>query len=532
MVKRFSFLVGCAVVITVLLCAGACKKKPTTWDSDWNVPIINDSLNLDNLVRDSILSIEAGYYNLSIDQSVYELSLDNFVAIPDTIVNQFYALEIPSLSVPPGFSIINELKAHKFDLKDVQLKRASVANGSIELRVENPFPTKTFFTIELPGVTQNGQVLKQSFQANAGSKANPGVVTALVDLAGYDMDLRGKDLNLFNLLQSNLLVTSDPNGPAVTVTSSDSIRFSFKMKDIKLNYARGYFGSTIVSDTIITDIKGLNAVQSGSIDLPGINLDLSLINGLKVNAKLKLTHVRNTNVAGQTVNLQHADINRWLTVNSATGTSQSLVPSTTLLSFTPSNSNLEQFVENLGVKNEIGFILQLNPWGNTSGSYDEIFPTSKLELKVKGTMPISIGANALIIQDTFDFKLAQNEEKTNVNSGVIWLKVANAFPIQGELTAVLLDENNQTIGTLTSNGLVASSVTGQLEKGIRVNHSRVEVPVSEEIIDKLPQIAKMIVRVRLDTPNETTSTSQQVKIPAGAFIGVQVGAKLSIRARL
>ena len=52
---------------------------------------------------------------------------------------------------------------------------------------------------------------------------------------------------------------------------------------------------------------------------------------------------------------------------------------------------------------EISF--QINPGGNVSGGYDELFPNSRLKVNLKATMPLSIGVNDLIIKDTFDLKL-------------------------------------------------------------------------------------------------------------------------------
>ena len=71
-----------------------------------------------------------------------------------------------------------------------------------------------------------------------------------------------------------MLVKSDPNGPSVTVGNMDSVKFLFTMNDVKIDYARGYFGNELLTDTITQNIEAFNKIASGLIDLPASNLEL------------------------------------------------------------------------------------------------------------------------------------------------------------------------------------------------------------------------------------------------------------------
>ena len=223
-----------------LLCIGlvfaSCKKRgKAMWDTDWQVPLVHDSLTMSDLVADSLLTVVAGNYVLDINSSLFEFKLSDFVELPDTTIENTFPMAF-NFTASPGTSFTSgEIDEHSMDIGDVQLKRIRVKTGGIDLKVFNPIGTKTFFTVQLPGVTKNGVTLTQNFTAPAGTQSNPGVSSAFVDLSGYELDLTGQYGTSFNRIQSKLIVNSDPEGPTVNVTTSDVIKFLFSMKDV-LNF--------------------------------------------------------------------------------------------------------------------------------------------------------------------------------------------------------------------------------------------------------------------------------------------------------
>jgi hypothetical protein len=219
-------------------------------------------------------------------------------------------------------------------------------------------------------------------------------------------------------------------------------------------------------------------------------------------------------------------------VNAATGDFYTLSPSMTTLEFNPQNSNLEQFLENHGGKNDIGFKMELNPWGNVSGGWDEIFPQSALKVKLTGDMPLSIGLTDLVMQDTFDFSFKQDFTQTHIASGTMWLKATNAFPFSGVVTLYLMDAQGNIIATVNSSSEVASSVYGTIVNGVLQKQSTVEFNLPDSVLDDLENVTQLSVRLKLNTPNPSTNVSEPVQIPAGAFFGMKVGAKLKLENRI
>lgn len=525
--KQLFLILPLVVLLTV-----ACKREQAVWESDWQVPLLDDTLNLDKLVEDSIVSVNGGYYELSIDRTIYELKLADIVEIPDTTIKNDYALPISGFNVTPGTSFVNNVEEHVIDMGDIELKRIRVKSGGVSISVKSPIETTCLFTVQLPGVTKNGMTLSQEFTVPAGSDNELSVVNGFVDLAGYELDLRGASQGSFNRIQSKMIVESDINGQTVYVSNLDTLRFVFGMKDLVIDYARGYFGSQLITDTISENIDALSKISSGLIDLPSSSVELELVNGLKMSAKAKLTELKNVNAQQNTVNMSHPTLDSWLTINSATGTENSLQPSTTTLLFDGSNSNVEQYLENHGAKNDIGFELQLNPWGNVSGGWDEIFPQSSLKVNLKADMPLAIGLNDVVLLDTFDFSFKQDFTKTHVTSGNLWVKATNAFPLSGVVTLSLLDASGNTITTINGTSTFASSVFGSVVNGILQKQSYVEFPISESVLEQLDLVKQLSLKVTMNTPNPATNISEQMAIPADAFFGVKVGAKLKVEARV
>lgn len=520
-------------VLCIGLAFASCKKRDkAVWDTDWQVPLVHDSLTLSNLVADSLLTVVAGNYVLDIHSSLFEFKLSDFVELPDTTVESTFPMAL-NFAAAPGTSFTSgDIEEHALNIGEVQLKKIRVKAGGIELKVFNPIGTKTIFNVVLPGVTKNGITLSQNFIAPAGTQSSPGVVTGFVDLDGYELDLTGEFGTSYNRIQSKLTVTSDPNGPTVNVTTSDVIKFRFSMKDVQLDYARGYFGNELVSDTVYANIDAMNNVTDGLFDVDAMTFDLAIENGLKVNGKFKIHSLKNINANGNAVSLSHPNIGTWNTINAAIGSNESsIVPSNTTLNFTPGNSNFEQYIENHGSKNELSFQLQMNPWGNVSGGWDEIYDAHPLRVKLNGMFPLNIGLTDLIFQDTFALSLVNNAKKTNVKSGQIWINAMNAFPFDGNLELYLLDANYQTIAVVSGTSTIESSVFGSLVNGIMQKKSVVYFPVSETVCDDIGQVKYCMIKLKLNT-YDANGNNIQVPIPANAFFKFKLGANLTIENHL
>lgn len=508
----------------------SCKRESAYWSSNWNVPLVEDSLTLEDLVPDTILTTDNGHYALNLNQLLYEFRLSDFVEIPDTTIRNSFSMGL-NINVPPNTSFVNNIEEHHLDVGDAQLKEIRVKEGGITVRVYNPIGTKTQFTVQLPGVTKNGVMLSQSFTAPAGSQANPGMVSSFVNLAGYKADLTGINGLNFNTIQSKMIVKSDPNGPTVTVTTQDTVFFDATLQGIKLDYARGYFGNIMQADMRTTSIQALSKIAEGDINVDAWDLDFIIENGFKVNGKYKINSVTNQNKQGSEIALIHPILGVWNTINQATGTNGNITPTVNTIQFTGANSNLEQFIENHGELMTFDYSINLNPWGNTSGGWDEIYDAYPLKVKMAGTIPLNVGLNNLVVMDTFNLKINQDQQATHVKSGMFLLEYANAFPMQGELELLLMNSSYQTLATLTASDLLKSGATGSIINGMEVATGTIEIPITESTVNVLDQVKYCVLRVKLNSIN-SSNVNAQVLIPEYAYIKFDLKTKFILETHI
>lgn len=513
----------------------SCRKEKAIWESDWSLPLVSDTLNLKNLVTDSFLAVNgSGNYQLEINRNILDLNLSDYIEIPDTTIAQKYSIASGSLNVQPGTSFVNNNKDHLFDLQGAELKSVVISEGKIKISVENPIETKTIFTVKLPKAKKDGLAISKTFQAPAGTNANPSVTSAEINLAGYELNLTGTNGEGFNLLQSQMIVQTDESGVAVTVNNYDTTKFIIEMEGIKMNYARGYFGNLIVQDTSDLYVEFLDKITSGIFDLPATNIQFIISNGIKVSARATLNSLTNTNsYSGTSVTLNHPQIGVPFIINQATGTWDSFFASIRTILFTSSNSNVEQFIENLGAHQKLDFKLELNPYGNISGGWDEFFPDSKLQVQLKAQMPLSASLTNLTIQDTFDLNIDSDPNNTHIEAGKLKLKVSNAFPLQGEVKIFLLDAVGQLVETVSGSELIPSSVYGTLISGqLQKSDATIYFDLNSNTLSKINSIKKVVIKVVLNTPDVLTNNSNFVLIPEGAFMAFKLGTAFQLENRL
>lgn len=518
-------------LLSIVFFFSSCRKENVSWDSDWVIPIINDSLDLSNLVNDSTLAIDgSGNYIVDLHRNLIDIGISDFVAIPDTTIEEIFVLSLSEWSFPAGYQFINEIRDDQMTLEGAELKKIGIRSSWVDIYVQNPVPTKVFLTIELPSFLSDGVHFNQTYEIPPKVGDVDGVFELSVPMNNYMADLSGVDGNSYNILSSRLSVLTDPDGPAVLMTDQDVTIVRASFRNIVLDYARGYFGNQIIADTTSFNVDFFNSILSGSIDIPATSLDITVENGMKFDATGKIDYAKNTNAEGNTVNLTGSSIGSTFVVDQALGTPATLAPSSTTLSFNSSNSNIEEYIENLGSKHEIAFSLETNPWGNTSGGWNEVFWNSRFKLNLNASLPLMVASNDLVVSDTFDFSVSQNPEASRVVSGALLLMSENAFPIEGAVKLKLLNANGGVEHVITGTSAIRSSVYGSLNSsGVQTTKSEVRFELTEEMINDLENFKNIVVETTFTTPN-IAGTNVQQSIPASAFLGVKLRGDFKLKA--
>lgn len=502
----------------------ACKKKPVEWESDWALPLINDTLSMRNWVNDSTLGVNGGFYELNLHRLLFDLDINDLIEIPDTTITKDFTLAIPSIIANPGFLYVSSTEENEILIPDVELKKVTLKAGFIDVTVRNPIPTTTIFSVKLPGVSKDGVPFDQVYSAPPGTNANPGIVTKTINLAGYTMNLSGLSGAASNRFLSQIKVSTSATGPTVTITNTDVTNVTATFRDVEIAYAKGYFGNQLIEEIDTLDLSALNVYQDGLVDIGNTNLLFTIENGIKVSAVAKLFNMKSINKLGTAVNLTHPMINSALVVNPASGYWNTLTPSYTTIQATTGNSNIENYVENMGNKHEVSYKLELNPWGNVSGSTDEYYPHSKFRIYLDANMPLLVGMNDLVLQDTFDISIKQEDSKVKIVSGDLVVRTSNSFPMSASLDFYLIDELGNILHHIVGGDVAQSGLYGNVEApyGLQTAHSSLRFTLTDAMIADLDRITGIIARARLNTPDPNTSLSQQVQIPENAFLSLKV----------
>lgn len=522
------------ILLGLLVVAFAsCKKKKTVWNTDWSAPLINDTLDLSHLVNDSTLTTQGGNYFVDLERTVKTFNLLDEVEIPDTTVSNEFTIVFPFINVTPGLNFISDAEEQSLSLpNDVELHEVIMNTGMIDFTIKNPAETRAFFTITLPGATKNGEVLQEVYEVPAASNGVKGEFEGSVDMSGYLVDMTGISGNERNKFLTRVDVQSAPDGPTVQISNSDIVNVDATFRDVTLSYAKGHFGSISFVDTADVDVDFFKKIQSGFVDFPQSVVEVEIENGIKVSAHAKLNSVSNESSTGSIVELSHPQIGNNLLINPAAGSWNTLEPSVTSISFDGANSNIEDFLENLGSKYTLGYDVRLNPWGNVSSGTEQVFPNSRLKLKLKAQMPLSIGLQDLIFQDTFDLSINQDTEKTHVTKGDLIFEFTNAFPINAGLELKFLDVNGNVLTTVNPSGAIQSAVLGSIDanSGLMTRDSKIVLTLTEEQVEALNNTKFLLLRAFANT-NDVNGVSQQMAIPEGAFLKVIVKGDLQTENR-
>ena len=411
-------------------------------------------------------------------------------------------------AVFPAQNLIDENKETKYNLSGgAQLNQLRVKSGMILINLQSTIQQQSHFEFALPSATDafgNTIYLDEDLPP-----ATAGSVSSLVksfDLSGFTFDLTGISGNTYNTYYSHLVASIDSTGELVTISKNDSVMISYTLQQIVPEFIGGYLGQQIVtigpSETLF---DGLKNIKSGSIGLESTAVDLTVKNGIGVTGRVNLYELTAMNTStGHTVSLEWDELNKPLAV--APAVFSPFTPSFTVFSLNNSNSNIKALVENLPDKLKYAMDFFVNPAGNSSFYHDFAYDTSGLDVALHLTVPLSLIASNLVLQDTFDFSLGSGEEgDPAIKEGTFSLIAYNGFPFMAAPQLYFYDADFNLLDSLFT---APSEITaGQLNELCLVAapvKSVLTVPVNEEKMNRLRAAHSVVVRSSFTT---TTSGS-------------------------
>lgn len=494
------------LLVLLFFMALSCKKEATKWNTNWRTPLFYDTLGFQQLIDSNQIAVGTNdALQLTLNTKVFELDLFDLLNIPDTSLVQDYSIPVNNWFVSPGGSIPVDVTEFEFVLDDVELSTVIIKEGQASIRIENPLVEPTIFTITFPGVTKNGVVFTQAKEVPAAVNGVPGLDVITFDFSDYKFDLTGVDGNGFNLLESQLEVSLSSTANGVNITNQDVFKFYLDISELKIKYAKGYFGNIALSDTLDVKVKEIANLVNGSVDFDDVNISLEVRNGVNVNGQINLTLLESVATYGNVVEMQSAQLNVAQNINAAQSINGILVESEAYYNFTSLNSNIEDFLENLGDVYNVGYALEINPWGNTSGGYDEIYEGSLFGVYLRIDMPMAIGLQDLVYRDTFDFDLQQDLEAYHINHGKFIVNTVNSFPFSAGMSLVLLDENGMELTTLATSTDIQEAYATYTSgtTSLPTVEGQLEFALTEAQVALLNQTSKIALQINVDATNNS-----------------------------
>lgn len=514
------------------VCLLSCKKKSTEWSSEWVVPFVKDTLDLANYHNDSTLDNSGVNYYVDFKKTLLDVRIVDYLVLPDTTISQIFSPTISIGNVPAGFTFYNSIETHELSIPDIELKKAIVSSGIIKMKVYNPISTGAYFTISMPGVSLDGVDFQETFYVNPGTTNAPSVGEADLVLDGYKLDLQGtgvmgaSNISAFNILQTSVSIMSDPEGENSSISTSDMFEFEAKFEGVNISYAQGYFGSQSFSDTTVLEIPYLDKIHSGSIDFNEIPFVFSIENGAKIPVAAQVTLVESTNYNNNNLELQSSELNVDHFIGPATGSWNTLVSSDYQLSLNASNSNMESYLENLGYRHRLGYQLRLNPFGSGTGSYNEIFPSSRMKVSVETEFPLALGVNGLVLIDTIGLNLSFHK-LISAESISVHINTENAFPISGSFVLRFMDAGYHVIDSVLADNIIGSSLLGSLdtEDNLFKFNNELDLVLNSNITSQISSVKWISIEANFESNDSFGQAS--VAIPSGAYIYFDAYLKLT-----
>src|SRR5689334_22990883 len=199
-------------ILLVFMAALSCKKESDhpQWDVDVLAPLVNSTLDISNLIADSLLQPDsAGIMHVVFDNNLYKTNLDSLVNIPDTVLTTVFSIPA-SVAVGPNVIIYKDTTKFAFGTNGPQINFAILRTGTLVMRAVNYSTADLDFIIQIPGAVLGSNPFYQTGLLDAAAAQGDSLVKIFTyDLSGYHLNLTGTTGTDYNALSYILQVKTN-----------------------------------------------------------------------------------------------------------------------------------------------------------------------------------------------------------------------------------------------------------------------------------------------------------------------------------
>jgi hypothetical protein len=198
----------------------------------------------------------------------------------------------------------------------------------------------------------------------------------------------------------------------------------------------------------------------------------------------------------------------------------------TTVALNETNSNIDALLENKPTGLRYDLNLHVNPDGNKYNYQDFVHYDQTLEASLDMEVPLSLSADHLTLQDTFDFDFRLAGTAAGVQSATLYFLVDNGFPLDAEVQVYFADVTGIVLDSLFATSSVVAG--GDLDNATcRVNEpkrTRLTATIDADRFDMLDASSHAFVRVMFTTTSTPGCTG-----PLKIYSDYDLGFKLTGR---
>jgi len=489
--------------LSVFLWQG-CQIGNTTWESDWLAPLAVSTLDLQKLTGDTLISADAQdrlWFTYS--QNILNLDVDTLTDLEDILSQETAFWPFGNFTVDPGNTIPLNPIVIRFGAEPVELTQAILREGKLRVVLSSVLTESTRVRYRIPLATKNSMpiLLTETIPAFVPGGDTVRIIRE-IDLSGYRLDLRTQSLNRSNrleiLLELELPATS---GPLSLQQNQFLLSVNTELVDLSPRYARGYLGQQFIEvGGAPIRIDFLEKVSAEVFNLSEVEMDLELVQTLGAEVRIRPKYLTGKNMfSGQSISLQHEVFGSTVNLDRAQENAALTAPIPILRTwnFTPTNSTIVPFLENLPGQLDLGIGLEINPFGNISGHKDFIFPGSLPELNLRLRLPLRFSAKNLTFIDTVEANLSEDTWPRHIIGGQLMLHAENRFPWNMTATIYLLDEWNQILDSLHSTQPIAAAALNAQQRVEQATKSTLPYPLPDDFDVVMRKTHRFLVKAQL-----------------------------------
>lgn len=511
------------IVLMFLLIFFSCRKDPS-WQSEYEIPLFNDKLTLADLVADSLIRSDTDQTAiLVINKDLISITTDSFVSLPDSLFYLKYILPI-GVVVPPNTLVLQKTESKYFDLGGPELTQLRIKSGKLFIRAFNYVHDQALIEYTIESSSLNGLPVKMTGLMPSYPLTGQFLET-YIPIDGMFLDLT-QSYRHKNSIKSTIKIYANPYADTnVVVNYGDSINILIEFRDIIIDYARGYFGSTQVEVSETSNFSFFKDLGVDFLDLNDVKMKLSLSNYIGADAIFTIDYL--TGIGKQTISLQNEWMGKPIFLSRAQENppfSGMVIPSEFNIDL--SQGNLEEFIENLPSQILFKVRAYVNPLGNVSNGNDFVYHGNGLKFHLNAEIPLKVAFSNLTLKDTFDYKIPELD-RFNIEEIILTFECWNSFPIDAFLKLYILDAQSQLLDSLTTDAPISGAYTNTYGYVSSPRQSIFHLVVPNEKVKHLLNGSKMIIKATFSTNQGNNkvhiSTESSISIKIKSFIKLHIG---------